>query len=187
LHQKIADGRRLDDPVSSTARTHVSAVRRRTTPVRPRLGLDSLVLNLARPYRGWLAIILSRWWSRHSAALAAPWPLKIVIDYAIGHEALPALMERVGTASLLHDGRTLATVAALTMVLAAVIGGFASYIDSYYTESVGQSVANDLRMRVYDHLERLSFNYYEPTRRRAAQHGDRRPSPRSGLSCPLRR
>ena len=129
--------------------------------MRPRSALVNLVLNLARPYRGWLAIILLAMVVETLAALAAPWPLKIVIDYAIGHEALPAWMERVGTASWLHDGRTLATVAALTMVLTAVIGGFASYIDSYYTESVGQSVANDLRMRVYDHLERLSFNYYD--------------------------
>ena len=47
------------------------------------------------------------------------------------------------------------------MVLLAALGGLASYVDNYYTESVGQWVANDLRMRVYDHLERLSFNYYD--------------------------
>ena len=32
------------------------------------------------------------------------------------------------------------------------IGAVATYIDNYYTESVGQWVANDLRMRIYDHL-----------------------------------
>jgi subfamily B ATP-binding cassette protein MsbA len=37
----------------------------------------------------------------------------------------------------------------------------ASYVDNYYTENVGQRVANDLRMRVYDHLECLSFSYYD--------------------------
>ena len=47
------------------------------------------------------------------------------------------------------------------MVLIAIVGGVASYVDNYYTESVGQWVANDLRMRVYDHLERLSFTYYD--------------------------
>jgi ABC-type multidrug transport system fused ATPase/permease subunit len=52
-------------------------------------------------------------------------------------------------------------MAAVSMVLIAVLGGLASYIDNYYTESVGQWVANDLRMRVYDHLERLSFHYYD--------------------------
>src|SRR4029077_15618457 len=59
------------------------------------------------------------------------------------------------------DGRALAAMAAASMVLIAVLGGLASYVDNYYTESVGQWVANDLRMRVYRHLERLSFNYYD--------------------------
>ena len=52
-------------------------------------------------------------------------------------------------------------MAAVSMVLIAALGGIASYVDNYYTESVGQWVANDLRMRVYDHLERLSFTYYD--------------------------
>ncbi len=36
----------------------------------------------------------------------------------------------------------------------------ASYIDNYYMESVGQWVAHDLRIRVYDHLHRLSLSCY---------------------------
>lgn len=47
------------------------------------------------------------------------------------------------------------------IVLIALIGGIATYIDNYYTESVGQFVANDLRKRVYHHLERLSLSYYD--------------------------
>jgi ABC-type multidrug transport system fused ATPase/permease subunit len=37
----------------------------------------------------------------------------------------------------------------------------ASYVDTYYTESVGQWVANDLRLKVYAHLERVSLSYYD--------------------------
>jgi subfamily B ATP-binding cassette protein MsbA len=55
----------------------------------------------------------------------------------------------------------IAAVAALTSVLIAVIGSLASYIDNYYTESVGQWVAHDLRMRTYHHLQRLSLAYYD--------------------------
>jgi subfamily B ATP-binding cassette protein MsbA len=46
-------------------------------------------------------------------------------------------------------------------VLIALIGGIAGYIDSYYTESVAQYVANDLRQKVYHHLQRLSLSYYD--------------------------
>ena len=41
------------------------------------------------------------------------------------------------------------------------MSAIASYIDNYYTESVGQWVANDLRMRTYHHLQRLSLGYYD--------------------------
>ncbi len=46
-------------------------------------------------------------------------------------------------------------------MLIAVLGSVATYIDNYYTESVGQYVANDLRMRIYHHLDRLSLGYYD--------------------------
>src|SRR5262249_17967830 len=55
----------------------------------------------------------------------------------------------------------LAGVAAAMIVIIAVLGSAATYIDNYYTESVGQYVANDLRMRVYHHLDRLSLGYYD--------------------------
>ena len=41
----------------------------------------------------------------------------------------------------------------------AVFAAIASYVDNYYTTSVGQWVANDLRVRMYDHLHRLSLRF----------------------------
>ena len=55
----------------------------------------------------------------------------------------------------------LAGVAAAGAVVIAVIGAVAGYIDNYYTESVAQYVANDLRHRLYHHLQRLSLKYYD--------------------------
>ena len=40
-----------------------------------------------------------------------------------------------------------AGLAALAFVVIALLGAIATYIDNYYTESVGQWVANDLRLR----------------------------------------
>src|SRR6202789_3206033 len=54
----------------------------------------------------------------------------------------------------------IAVLAATAFVLIAVLNAIASYIDNYYTESVGQWVAHDLRMRTYHHLQRLSLGYY---------------------------
>ena len=55
----------------------------------------------------------------------------------------------------------IALLAGAAVVLIAAIGAIASYIDNYYTESVGQWVAHDLRMRTYHHLQRLSLGYYD--------------------------
>ena len=63
---------------------------------------------------------------------------------------------------MLEHGNKLrvAGLAALAFVLIALLGALASYIDNYYTESVGQWVANDLRLKTYQHLQRLSLGYY---------------------------
>jgi subfamily B ATP-binding cassette protein MsbA len=124
-------------------------------------GLGSLAVGLARPYWGWLVIILAAMLVETLAGLAAPWPLKIVIDSAVGGEPAPQWAVRLLGPALAADGNALAGLAAGAIVLIAILGGLAAYVDSYYTESVGQWVANDLRIRVYDHLEHLSFNYYD--------------------------
>jgi subfamily B ATP-binding cassette protein MsbA len=134
---------------------------RGSAPDRSPAGTRRLVADLARPYRGWLVIILLAMMVETATSLAGPWPLKIVIDNAVGHHAAPEWVPRLLGPALVANGPALAAVAALGLVLLAALGGLASYIDSYYTESVGQWVANDLRMRVYDHLERLSFTYYD--------------------------
>ena len=55
----------------------------------------------------------------------------------------------------------IAVMAAIAFVLIAAINALASYVDSYYTVSVGQWVAHDLRLQTYHHLQRLSLHYYE--------------------------
>jgi subfamily B ATP-binding cassette protein MsbA len=120
-----------------------------------------LVLNLARPYRVSLAIILVAMLVETIAGLGAPWPLKVIIDYALGQHPAPGWMLAVFGPAWTANARALAAIAASGVVLLTVIGGLASYVDNYLTESVGQWVANDLRMRVYDHLECLSFTYYD--------------------------
>ena len=55
----------------------------------------------------------------------------------------------------------IAVAAALATVIIAVLGAVASYVANYYTTSVGQYVANDLRIRTYHHLQQLSLRYYD--------------------------
>ena len=124
-------------------------------------GLTKLVLAMIRPYRKWLVIVFAAMMVEAAMSLAGPWPLKIVIDNVVGDHKLPEWLAWMKDLPLGDDRMALAAAAALAVVLIAVVGAIAGYIDNYYTESVAQYVANDLRQRVYHQLQRLSLRYYD--------------------------
>lgn len=127
----------------------------------PSTSLTTLVLELVKPYYLWLLIVFLAMLAETGMSLAAPWPLKVIIDNVIGNEALPHWLDWIRNLPLSSQSRDLAAVAALALVLFTVLGGLASYVNSYYTESMAQFVANDLRRRMYHHLLRLSLSYYD--------------------------
>jgi ABC-type multidrug transport system fused ATPase/permease subunit len=122
--------------------------------------------SLIRPYRGTLVGIFLAMLVETVMSLATPWPLKIILDNVIGnHKMAPVLHRLVGPmldeGLRSHESRLhVAGLAALAFVVISLLGAVASYIDNYYTESVGQWVAHDLRMKMYGHLQRLSLGYY---------------------------
>ena len=122
------------------------------------------VLEMAVPYRLSLAIIFIAMLVETFMSLAAPWPLKIVIDNIVGKHSLPEYLTWMRDFSFGENTMALAVVAALSVIVITVIGAIAGYIDKYYTESVSQYVANDLRLRLYHHLQHLSLRYYDSNR-----------------------
>ncbi|MDB5276474.1 MAG: transporter ATP-binding protein [Ferruginibacter sp.] len=126
-------------------------------------GLTSLVFGLIHPYRRWLNFILLAMLIETAMSLAAPWPLKIIIDNVTAHHALPGWLVWMQHTFFGSTNSGLAAVAAVCVVLIALTGSLAGYVNSYFTESVAQYVANDLRRRMYHHLQRLSLAYYDST------------------------
>jgi ABC-type multidrug transport system fused ATPase/permease subunit len=125
-------------------------------------GMMGLIRELLRPYRGSLAIILTAMIVQSAMTLAAPWPLKIILDNVILGRKLTPWMDGWLRPMLTHGHRVhLAVLAAVAVVIIAVFNALASYLANYFTESVGQWVANDLRMRTYHHLQYLSLRYYD--------------------------
>jgi ABC-type multidrug transport system fused ATPase/permease subunit len=124
--------------------------------------LIPLLRTLVRPYRASLFFILCAMLVQTAMSLATPWPLKIVLDNVVGSHKLPSWLADVLRPVLTGSSKMQIAVAAASMtVIIAFIGALASYVANYYTESVGQWVANDLRMRTYHHLERLSLGYFD--------------------------
>src|SRR5262245_13014412 len=123
-----------------------------------------------------LARVLKPHWPKVAAALVAvvfetladvlePWPVAIVVDNVLGgkplHHSLRPMVEGVfGT-----NTSALLLFALAAIVLIAVVGGIASYIEKYLTTTVSQWVAHDLRMTLYNRIQRLSLA--EHTRARA--------------------
>jgi ABC-type multidrug transport system fused ATPase/permease subunit len=125
-------------------------------------GMMILIRELLRPYRGSLAIILTAMIVQSAMTLAAPWPLKIILDNVILGRKLSPWMNAWLRPEVAHGHRVhLAMLAAVAVVIIAVFNALASYLANYFTESVGQWVANDLRMRTYHHLQYLSLRYYD--------------------------
>jgi ABC-type multidrug transport system fused ATPase/permease subunit len=124
--------------------------------------LIPLLRTLVRPYRANLFLILCSMLVQTLMSLAAPWPLKIVLDNVVSSHKLPSWLDDVLKPVLAGSSKMqIAAAAAIMVVIIALVGALASYIANYYTESVGQWVANDLRMRTYHHLERLSLGYFD--------------------------
>ena len=123
-----------------------------------------LLGDLLRRHRRTLAILLAAMLVQMVAGLAAPWPLKIIIDDVVGSHRPPAwirvLLPILGGSDKAH----IAAAAGLVTVLIAVATGAAMYVTSYLTETLSQHVGNDLRVRLYQQLQRLSLAYYDTTR-----------------------
>jgi ABC-type multidrug transport system fused ATPase/permease subunit len=123
-----------------------------------------LLGDLLRPHRRTLAVILAAMLVQTATSLAAPWPLKIIIDLVVGSHRQPQWINWLLTMVGADNKTRIAEVAGIVTVLIAVVAGAAMYVASYFTESLSQSIGNDLRVRLYHHLQQLSLAYYDTTR-----------------------
>src|ERR1700748_281130 len=110
-------------------------------------GLNKLVLQQIRPYRKWVFLILAAMLVEALMGIASPWPLKIIIDNVIGSQPLPSWLHWINTSLIGRSKMALALATALLLVVITIIGALAGYVNSFYTESVGQYVANDTRLK----------------------------------------
>jgi ATP-binding cassette, subfamily B, bacterial len=87
------------------------------------------------------------------ADLAAPWPLKWVIDSIFaGHSGRFALDG--------GDYRILAVVAAVTVAVS-LVSAVGSYASELWLRRAGERISHDLRTRTYVHLQRLSLAFHD--------------------------
>jgi subfamily B ATP-binding cassette protein MsbA len=116
-------------------------------------------LRLVRPYWRWLLIVAAAMIVETAMSLAAPWPLKIVLDSVFDAKPLPAAFAWFGVAST--DRTAVLNLAVVSTIVIALLQAGSAYLNAYYTVSIGQWIAHDLRQSVYAHLQRLSMSFYD--------------------------
>jgi ABC-type multidrug transport system fused ATPase/permease subunit len=126
--------------------------------------MTRLIRELLQPYGRRLAVILAAMLVQTLMSLAAPWPLKVIIDNVVGNHPAPGwiswLLPILGGESRLH----VAAAAGIVTVLIALVSGIAFYVGNYFTESLGQWVANDLRVRIFHRLQLFSLGFFDKNR-----------------------
>ena len=126
--------------------------------------MPPLLRDLLRPRRRTLAAIFAAMLVQMAMSIAAPWPLKIIIDKVIGTHRQFNWIDSILRALGADNKMRVAEAAGIATVLIAVVAGVAMYVGSYFTETLSQSIGNDLRVRLYQQLQQLSLAYYDTTR-----------------------
>src|SRR5262252_2536145 len=80
-------------------------------------------------------------------ALAAPWPLMIVVDYGLGHHPYPPSLGPLGTLSPLW----LAAAAGAAGLLLVVLGSVAGYLVTFLVGALDERMAVRLRTALVAH------------------------------------
>jgi len=86
------------------------------------------------------------------AELAKPWPIALIVDHLIGERQAPFDV----------DMGFLAAVGALILAIA-VAESAATYFSGLWMQSAGERITHELRVAVYDHLQRLSLAFHQRT------------------------
>jgi ATP-binding cassette subfamily B protein len=101
------------------------------------------LVTLLRPYRGRVILMLFALLLATGAALLPPYLAGLAIDKAIGDQDLNAL-----------------TLILIAFLAAAVVNWGATYVQTYLINWVGQRALQDLRIQLFEHLQRLSIGFY---------------------------
>ncbi|HET8823005.1 MAG TPA: ABC transporter ATP-binding protein [Thermoleophilaceae bacterium] len=105
------------------------------------------LVSLLRPYRGRVILMFVALLLATGAALAPPYLAGRAIDDGIRGADMGAL-----------------TVIVIAFVAAAVINWGATYLQTYLINWVGQRALQDLRVELFQHLQRLSVGFYSRNR-----------------------
>ncbi|HEX8998988.1 MAG TPA: ABC transporter ATP-binding protein [Blastocatellia bacterium] len=116
-------------------------------------------LSYLRPYRGRLTLFLIVAVVEIVSGLLLPWPLKFIVDNALGSQPVPSWLN--GLIGIFGSG----TVAMLILGCVAYLvlhyaSEFISVAHTQMQQSIGQRLIFDLRQQLFAHLQSLSLRFH---------------------------
>ena len=124
-------------------------------------GLAGKIAGSVRPYRGRFFGALAQIFLISAFAVLEPWPLRLVIDNVLGGKSLDLGSWAVWFPDVnAWPKLTLAAVLCVGLVLIVLVSGTLNVFYNWTAIGLGQRMVNDLRARLYAHLQRLSLAFH---------------------------
>lgn len=99
--------------------------------------------------------------------LLGPWPLKIVFDNVLGqHKLQPPLADLLSLVGGGHEPTRFGLLNAMIMAMLvfALLDAFFTFWGGLLTAVLGQRAVYQLRVRIFDHMQRLSIGFHKTSR-----------------------
>jgi subfamily B ATP-binding cassette protein MsbA len=113
--------------------------------------------RVLRPHWKPLVVALAAVIGETAADVLEPWPVTIIVDNILQGKKLSQPLSAAVFRIFGHNTSALIEFALASVLLIAVIGGVSSYVEKYLTTSVSQWVAHDMRLLLYQRIQRLSL------------------------------
>ncbi len=120
------------------------------------------ILKYLRPYWGLASVVVVLLFLASATDLLTPWPLKILIDNALGQQPAPEWLRAIIGADDEH--RHLLTFAVVVGLMLALIHNGFSVIESYVKTKLEQRIILDFRSDLFEHAQRLSLAFHDNRR-----------------------
>ena len=96
--------------------------------------------------------------------------VSVVLSTVLG--LVPPWLLRLGIDRFILNNRIhMLWVVGAAMLAATLIQGLVDYIKRYKSEQVAQNIIHDLRFRLYEHLNKISFSFHDHSRTGALWQG----------------
>jgi subfamily B ATP-binding cassette protein MsbA len=127
-------------------------------------GKKPTLARLLRPHWGALTLAFVAVAGETLADILQPWPIKIVVDNVVQSKAMSGRLGHLAASLFTGDKYATLNFAVAAVGFIAVLDAVSSYSEKYLTTRVSQWVGHDLRLAVYQHIQRLSLADHHGTR-----------------------